>query len=133
MRDGQTRRLKSVDGDGGIEQFLEQYRARIVVIEGSEAGSELELDRPTVLIGRGPGVDLAFEDPAMSRQHAAIEFARQGFRIRDLGSTNGLLLNGRSVQVGELDHGDRVEIGGRTLQIVIEEREQTPEVYELEA
>jgi pSer/pThr/pTyr-binding forkhead associated (FHA) protein len=132
MRDGQTRRLKSTETDGGIEQFLSDYRAKVVVVAGNEAGSELELDRPTLLIGRGPGVDMAFDDPAMSRQHAAIEFAQAGFRIRDLGSTNGLLLNGRPVQVGELSHGDRVEIGARTFQLVIEEREQAPDVYELE-
>ena len=132
MRDGQTRRLKSVDTGGGIEQFLNDYRARVVVIGGNEAGAELELDRATLLIGRGPNVDMAFEDPAMSRQHAAIEFAQQFFRIRDLGSTNGLRLNGRPVQVGELSHGDRVEIGAQTLQLVIEEHEQAPDVYELE-
>ena len=77
-------------------------------------------------------MDAAFEDDLMSRQHAAIEFAARGFRVRDLGSTNGVLLNGLLVQCGDIKHGDRLEIGNQTLTLVIEEREVEPDVYELQ-
>jgi pSer/pThr/pTyr-binding forkhead associated (FHA) protein len=80
---------------------------------------------------RGPSVDLAFDDPAMSRQHVAIEYADEQFRVRDLGSTNGVLLNGEPVQVGEIDDGDRIEIGSHEFQLVVEVREPEPETYEL--
>jgi pSer/pThr/pTyr-binding forkhead associated (FHA) protein len=78
-------------------------------------------------------VDKAFDDPAMSRQHAAIEFCGTGLRIRDLGSTNGTLLNGTAVQSAELCHGDRFEIGGRHFLLAIEEREHEPDAYELKS
>jgi pSer/pThr/pTyr-binding forkhead associated (FHA) protein len=84
-----------------------------------------------VTLGRGPGVDLAFDDPAMSRQHAAIDFAEGAFRVHDLGSTNGLRVNGSRVQVSDLVHGDRIEFGTQVFQLVIDEREDTPNTYEL--
>jgi pSer/pThr/pTyr-binding forkhead associated (FHA) protein len=133
MRDGKTHKKKRRPAPPAeIEQFLDAYRVKVVVVSGAEAGAESELFRATTLLGRGPGVHLKLDDPAISRQHAAIEYADGEFRIRDLGSTNGVLLNGQPVQVGELKNGDRFEIGGRAIQLVIEQREPVPEVYELE-
>jgi pSer/pThr/pTyr-binding forkhead associated (FHA) protein len=133
MRDGKTHKKKRPPAPPAeIEQFLDAYRVKVVVVSGAEAGAESELFRATTLLGRGPGGHLKLDDPAISRQHAAIEYADGEFRIRDLGSTNGVMLNGQPVQVGELKNGDRFEIGGRAIQLVIEERERVPEVYELE-
>ena len=131
MRDGQTRKLAGRDRQSGFEAFLAHYQAKLVVVSGGATGVELSLDRERLTVGRGPGVDLAFQDTAMSRQHAALEFTQDGFRIQDLGSTNGILLGGKSVQAGELRSGDRFEIGAHTFQLVIEEREEAPDVYEI--
>lgn len=131
MRDGQTQKFKKATVPGGIDQFLARYSAKIVQVSGASAGREFPLDGKRLTIGRGPGVDVALEDATMSRQHAAIEYSGEGFRIRDLGSTNGILLDGKQVQVGDLDHGDRFQIGTLRFQIVIEEREETPDTYEL--
>ncbi len=68
----------------------------------------------------------------MSRQHAVIEFANEGFRVRDLGSTNGVLLNGKPVQAADIKHGDQLDIGSRRMTLVIDERSVEPDVYELE-
>ncbi|MDX1390440.1 MAG: FHA domain-containing protein, partial [Acidobacteriota bacterium] len=84
-------------------------------------------------IGRGPGVHVILQDPAVSRQHAAIEFVNGRFRVVDLGSTNGILVEGKPVEARELDNGHRFEIGGRVMQLVIEEREATPDTYEITA
>lgn len=133
MRDGRTRRLKvpSKSKKGGIKAFLAGFQAKVVVVSGSATGKEFPLERARVTIGRGPGVDMVVNDPAMSRQHAAIEFTSGGFRIQDLGSTNGILLNGKPIQVGEVGNGDRFGIGGQRFQLVIEQREQIPDTYEL--
>jgi len=131
MRDGQTRKLKSSPGTGGIQEFLAKFEAKLVVVAGAGAGTEFILDQEMRTIGRGPGVDLAFDNPDMSRQHAVIEFAGGGFRVRDLGSTNGTVVNGAPAQTAELQHGDRMQFGNQTLQLVIEERESMPETYEL--
>ena len=67
----------------------------------------------------------------MSRQHAALEFAGEGFRIRDLGSTNGIAVNGAAVPSADLAHRDRFEVGGHVFQLVVEKREPAPPVYDL--
>ena len=133
MRDGSTRKhiAPGTGGGRGIETFLVGSQAKVVVVSGSDAGAEFSIERDRLTLGRGPGVDLPFNDPAMSRQHAVIEYTSDGFRIQDLGSTNGILLNGNSVQVGEIGHGDRFEIGGQVFQLVIQERDDTPNTYEL--
>src|SRR5262245_12060588 len=133
MKDGKTRRRPSVAGAPGVAGFLERYETKLQLASGRGAGAAIRLDRERTIVGRGPGVDRAFDDKAMSRQHAAIEFCGTGFRIRDLGSTNGILVNGSPVQAAELHHGDAVDIGEQQFVVVVEEREAEPEVYEIEA
>ena len=133
MRDGRTRKLRGSGGQGGIREFLFSYRAKLVVVSGPTAGHEFPLEVDQLTIGRGPGVDLAIQDTAMSRQHASIAFTRDGFRVQDLGSTNGVLVNGGLIQVGEIRNGDRIRIGSHEFQLVIEARESAPKTYVLNA
>ena len=131
MRDGLTRERESSVRTGDEPAFLESHRAKLVLVSSADAGAEFPVDRERVLVGRGPGVDFAFDDPDMSRQHARIDCAEGGVGIRDLGSTNGMFVNGAAVQAAELKNGDRVQLGSLTFQFVVEERQQTPEVYEI--
>ena len=129
MRDGLTEKRSAPTKVAGIDTFLSSKRAKLVIISGDRMGAEFTLERECVTLGRGPNVDLAFDDASMSRQHAAVEFVDQQFRVRDLGSTNGTRLNGNPVQVGELQHGDRLDIGSQQLQLIIEDAEETPDTY----
>ena len=132
MRDGRTRRLSGSQGTGlTFEEFDEAYQACVVVLDGEAAGSEFHVTRRTVLVGRGPGVDVAVAHDSLSRQHAAIEFIGGGFRVRDLGSTNGLSVRGRRVEAAPLEHGDRFILGELTFQFLVEARDVEPETYEL--
>ena len=132
MRDGKTRRIDRPACEGmGISGFLESHMAKLVVVSGAGAGVEFPLDRERITLGRGPSVDFVIEDSTMSRQHVAIDYTDDGFRVQDLGSTNGMLVDDQLVQVGTLTSGSRFEIGGHVFQLVIEEREEAPEVYEL--
>ena len=47
-----------------------------------------------IVIGREPGVDLELEVPAVSRKHAEIGWANGAYHVRDLGSRNGVIVNG---------------------------------------
>jgi pSer/pThr/pTyr-binding forkhead associated (FHA) protein len=131
MRDGLTEKMKTKGRQSDIREFLSAYRPKIVVLSGRDAGMEHPIEQDRCIIGRGPGVDFAFDDTAMSRQHAAIDFAAGSFRIQDLGSTNGLRVNGDAVQSCELDHGDRIEVGSLVFQLVVDEVEASPNTYEL--
>jgi two-component system, NtrC family, nitrogen regulation response regulator GlnG len=70
-------------------QVLVLHRARVAVADGPDAGRELVLEKPAVVIGTEPGCDLQLTDPAVSRQHLQLRATEQGLVLRDLGSTNG--------------------------------------------
>jgi pSer/pThr/pTyr-binding forkhead associated (FHA) protein len=129
MRDGRTVRKGARARSGDLEAFLERYDATLVVVRGSDAGEEIPLDAPKLVIGRGPGVDVAFDDDEMSAQHLAIEWSGGRFRVCDLGSTNGTQVNGARVQARDLATGDRVECGGHVLQLRIEQHPPEPKRY----
>lgn len=130
MRDGQTRKLDGVD-TRELTDFLERRRVKLVLVSGPAAGQEYLLGPTRLTLGRGPNVDIEIPDLTLSRQHAAVEFTNGKFRVEDLGSTNGLTVNGERVQAGELDHGDSFKIGNQQFQLLVEEQETVPDTYEL--
>jgi pSer/pThr/pTyr-binding forkhead associated (FHA) protein len=129
MTEKGTRKLETSPLEADFRDFRARHLASIVVLSGGVAGSEFILDDAKIQLGRGPGVELEFDDSAMSREHAVIEFSDGGFVLRDLGSTNGTRVNGEPAKARELDHGDRIEIGEHVFQYVVEDREQAPPTY----
>ncbi len=67
--------------------------------------------RNTVVLGRSRSCDLRIGGGDASRRHAEIRGDADGFLVRDLGSTNGTLVNGDRVGEHRLAPGDRIEIG----------------------
>ena len=129
MRDGLTRKLSAPEREDGFDAFLAEFRAAIVVVEGPASGMEYAVERPRVSLGRGPGADLAFADPSMSKVHAEVEWSGGRLRLRDLGSMNGMRVNGAAVQVADLKHGDRFELGEHAFRLVLEQRRREPRTY----
>ncbi len=130
MNHGKTRKLVRSQVEQSL--FLARNRASLVVIEGRASGTEYVIEDPSITMGRGPGVDLVFADDAMSRRHAALELGGEGFAVRDMGSTNGIKVNGSRVTAADLKHGDRIEMGEHVLQYILERRERVT-TYELPA
>ncbi len=63
-------------------------------------------------IGRSRDCDIVLEDSSVSRRHAELRPEGNAWRIEDLGSTNGVRVNGLTIQgVQELRSGDRIEMG----------------------
>ena len=73
------------------------------------------LTAPGLLIGRGSEADLRINDPGVSRKHAMIHVQGEGegiqVHIEDLGSTNGITVNGTKCREAALGDGSRLEIG----------------------
>ena len=93
--------LSGFDGSGHIVKLILDPKAASVVRRGWK-------------IGRSTAADLPVNDRAVSREHAEIELSGSAFLIRDLGSTNGTMLNGRKLTAGEacqLWSGDTVIVG----------------------
>ena len=78
-------------------------------------GTRHPLTPPALIIGRGSDADMRINDPGISRTHAQIRVTGSEpslqIDIVDLGSTNGILVNGQKVRHAVLGEGSRIEIG----------------------
>ena len=91
---------------------------KLVIIYGDQAGREYRLGPKRVLIGRTDQCDIIINDSSVSRKHASIESKDGRFLMQDLKSTNGTLVNGKSIDVHVLNHGDKIRIGRTVLQFL---------------
>lgn len=73
----------------------------------------ITLDEKPLVVGREAGADLIVAEKAISRRHARFERTAAGFKITDLGSTNGTWVNEKRITMQLLMSGDRIRIGGR--------------------
>jgi pSer/pThr/pTyr-binding forkhead associated (FHA) protein len=84
---------------------------QLVISEGKEAGREFLFDQTSVVIGRTPGCDVILYDAGISRRHARIFDEGVGILIEDLGSSNGITVNGSKVAKQTLKDGDSIVLG----------------------
>ena len=66
-------------------------------------------------MGRGAESDLRIDDPGISRVHAELRLSGGDVTIVDLGSTNGVLVDGHRVDQQRLRDGAEVRLGSTTL------------------
>jgi len=64
-----------------------------------------------VLVGRSRECDVVLNDPNVSRRHAELRREGRGWEVIDLGSTNGIKVNGRRQDHARLEPGDRITLG----------------------
>jgi diguanylate cyclase (GGDEF)-like protein len=79
-------------------------------MRGAEAGAQWALG-PHTKIGRGTDADVRIAADGVSRMHAEIDRVEAGYRIRDLGSRNGTLVNGEEIGEALLRDGDKIQLG----------------------
>lgn len=87
------------------------WEVTLDVIAGPDQGKSYQITRSRVLIGRD-GTEVLLTDEFISRRHASIEvYAATCVLLKDLGSSNGTVVNGYRVGAAELRDGDVIEIG----------------------
>ncbi len=84
---------------------------RIQGLKGCCEGEAFEFSDDIVIVGRSSSCELTLDDASCSRQHACIEATEEGYQIRDLGSTNGVKVNGKKVESSKILYGDRFSLG----------------------
>ena len=81
--------------------------------EGHDAGKTCPLSGEKFTIGRAPECDLILEEGSLaSRHHASLYATPEGWRVKDLDSLNGTLINDQKLRDSLLNPGDRIDIGG---------------------
>ncbi len=112
---------------GAMTHVPEDIDARLRVVAGPGQGTVVPLMLPTTLIGRDDTCKLVIDDPRVSGEHALVYFAGGEFRSKDLGSTNGTLLNGSPLSDSAFRDGDDLRVGKSTIRIEIDFREPSDE------
>lgn len=93
----------------------ERALARLVIQKGPGAGTELDVRRPVVTVGKGRQSDVLIDDDSVSTAHATLEYERGAWRITDLGSANGTFVEGVRLApdvTTPLTFGSTVRFGG---------------------
>ena len=125
---GQTRIFRTEESTGGE---IDQGTTAISAEEAWRHGLAREIvevvlgDEKHQLEGRGPWAvgrskenDIVVNDPNVSRKHARISRADNGFVIEDLGSTNGTLLDGAPIDRERIEGGDELTFGQTTARFI---------------
>jgi hypothetical protein len=103
----QTMVYRPMEGqDSGAEG--EVARETVALLEGQ---TKHEITKPVTVLGRSASCDVRIGDPNVSRRHAELRQQGTSYWIVDLGSTNGVDVNGARVERAKLDDGDTVTLG----------------------
>src|SRR5476651_1538952 len=83
---------------------------------GTHQGRHYELAVPIVLLGRLPDCSIVVDDAAASSHHAELKQEDGGWRLTDLNSSNGTVVNGQEITSVPLANGDVIQIGATQFQ-----------------
>jgi len=101
-------RVPTRPGGGSIHQARRQRARALLAVDGRRS----IVPPGGGTIGRSRDCDVVLEDAGASRRHAEIRPRADGWELQDLGSTNGVRVNGRTIRAAQPLHpGDRIEIG----------------------
>ena len=90
----------------------------LVCVGGPDAGRSHPLEPPGPEVGRSPQRGLSLADPSLSRSHARVDVGADGVFVTDLGSTNGVSVDGKAIDGRvAIDTGSTVVIGASTLRL----------------
>jgi diguanylate cyclase (GGDEF)-like protein len=122
--------VSSPDGSDGSERTIiterklvmsdsgSDHAAYLVVIYGEELGKRIPLGELPVEAGRSTKCHIPIDHESVSRKHAAIWWTGKGYRVKDLGSTNGTYVNDQLITDHSLQDGDQIKVGRTILKFM---------------
>ncbi|MCZ7684975.1 MAG: diguanylate cyclase [Sandaracinaceae bacterium] len=119
---GVARTLRVEEGSAPRREVLEALgvqRPAVLVIAGPELGTRRAVEGSWFVIGRDPEAGLALSDPRVSFHHCHLEDRGDGWAVVDVGSTNGVRVNGERVAERMLAPSDKIELGDTVLRFEI--------------
>jgi two-component system, cell cycle response regulator len=110
-----------INNSSGENPKRGERRPALVFLRGELLAVPIPLDREQVTLGRALDADIRINDSRASRLHARIttecdeETNETRYRLVDLGSTNGTILNGTRIEKAFLQDGDKFEVGDQLI------------------
>lgn len=98
----------------------QRTRSRAAVATLVVNGTRHPLRAPGLILGRGTEADLRINDPGVSRKHLELEVSAEGVEAVDLGSTNGVFVDGNRISRTRLHDGQGIRIGRTEMTIHID-------------
>jgi hypothetical protein len=90
---------------------IREMRGELEFVSGPLVGQTIGLDRDVTTIGSTAGNTVLLTDTGVSRKHLGIKRVDGGYELADLGSTNGVYVNGEKVARRKLEVGDVIRVG----------------------
>jgi len=90
---------------------LSQQRCNLVLVEGPQPGQVFTLSPGRQVVGKSPDSDIVLADVTVSRQHFEIQNEGERYVVKDLGSTNGTMIDGAEVKEAYLRPGMLIKAG----------------------
>ena len=100
-----------------VPTLVDYSKVKVSVTDGPDAGTTRELVSTTLRIGSAPDNDLVLSDSTVSRHHCALEPVTGGYRIRDEGSTNGILIGSMRVNDVTLTGPVQLQLGNTRISV----------------
>lgn len=88
-----------------------ESKAELSVVTGPLNGQKIALDLDITTFGSGEGNTILLDDTGVSRKHVGIRKVHDRYELADLGSTNGVYVNGQRVARHRLQLGDVIRVG----------------------
>ncbi|MBK6695433.1 MAG: sigma 54-interacting transcriptional regulator [Myxococcales bacterium] len=111
--------------EGAATRESAAERAGLVLLYAEcfrEMPASVAFDRTVTLIGREDGAaTVVIPQRAVSRLHASVQATESGYRVKDLGSRNGIVVAGRRVREAVLEDGDELRVGDALFKFVARE------------
>jgi pSer/pThr/pTyr-binding forkhead associated (FHA) protein len=95
----------------------------VIQLKATTEGPNITFDKPILLFGRHPECDVQLNSKKISRKHCVLAQHGDDILVRDLGSTNGVQINGRRTDEGIIRVGDKVLIGVFEYEVVLKKIE----------
>jgi len=106
-------------GEDGLKLGIPKgQELSLKIVEGPEKGTVYPLVKPRITIGRA-NTDVRIDDRTVSRLHCALEIAENRILLRDLGSTNGTIIDNQPIKTAILESGSTFRIGMHVFELSI--------------
>jgi pSer/pThr/pTyr-binding forkhead associated (FHA) protein len=112
QKESEYSRTMKISRDSFMREIPTKQHGLLYFIDSEEDKKLIELEEGEAIIGRSPQCDIQIEVENVSRQHARIIFRNEEYQIEDLGSTNGVYVNGIKVEKCVLRDHDQIDVGG---------------------